>query len=111
MPAGSGDDAVFTAEMPLDPDIVLRERAEADIAVAEISGQSLTLDAALRARKAEQLSGAITVSFYADKAGNVRRRKRVTRLETKRPDGQTETRSVVETLERRPVSRPDPASI
>jgi hypothetical protein len=110
-PAGSAGDVVFTVEMPVDPDVVLRERAEADVIVAELSGKILTLDSALRARAAERISGTITITFDADTAGNVRRRKKVTKLETKREDGQTDTRTTVETLERRPVSRRDSSSI
>lgn len=110
-PAGSADDIVFTAEMPVDPDVVLRERAEADVIVAELGGKTLTLDSALRARAAERVSGTITITFDTDTAGNVRRRKKVTKLETKREDGQTDTRTTIETLERRPVPRRDPPSI
>jgi hypothetical protein len=111
MPAGSTSGTVFTAEMAVDPDIVLRERAEADVVVAEIGGKALALDSALRARAAERVSGTVRVTFYADAAGNVHRRKKVTKLETNRPDGQTESRTVVETLERRPAARRDPSLI
>lgn len=111
LPAESAAETIFAAEMPIDPDMVIRQRAETDIVVAEISGKTLTLEAALRERSKEQVSGTIAITFYADKMGNVRRRKRVIKQETKRPDGQTETRTVVETLERRPVSPHDSSSI
>jgi hypothetical protein len=109
MPAGSSGGQVFTVEMKVDPDAVRRQRAEADVVVAEISGQKLTLDAALRARVAEQVSGSIVVTFEANSAGVLQRRRTVTALETKRADGSRETQKIVETLERRPIALHGPA--
>jgi hypothetical protein len=102
------DGATFMVEMAVDPEAVRREQAESDIVVAELSKQTLTLDAALRARSAEAISGTITITFETDSAGAVRRRTRVTRLEIKGPGPRVETRIVKEIMERRRVSKPAP---
>jgi hypothetical protein len=102
------DGTTFVVEMALDPEAVRRERAESDIVVAQLSKKTLTLDAALRARSAEAISGTITITFEADSAGEVRRRTRVTRLETKGPGTRIETQIVKHVMERRRVSKPAP---
>jgi hypothetical protein len=99
------DDTIFAVEMPVDPDVVRRARAESDVAVGEIMNKSVTLDAALRERTMETVSGTISVTFETDSAGNVRRRTKVTKLDIKRSDGQLETETVTEILERRLISR------
>jgi hypothetical protein len=104
--AASPDGAVFFVEMAIDPDAVRRDRAEADVVVAEIMRKPLTLEAALHARSAEYISGAITMTFETDPTGHVRRRTKVTTLNITGPDGRLETQTVTETLERRLVSRP-----
>ena len=102
------DGTTFVVEMALDPEAVRRERAESDIVVAQLSKKTLTLDAALRARSAEAISGTITITFEADSAGEARRRTRVTRLETKGPAARVETQIVKHVMERRRVSKPAP---
>jgi hypothetical protein len=102
-PAGSGG-AIFAVEMPVDPDAVRRARAESDVVVGEIMKKPVTLDTALRERAKETVSGTISVAFEVDSAGSVRRRTKVTKLDIKRPDGR-ETETVIETLERRLISR------
>jgi hypothetical protein len=105
-PAGP-DGAIFSVEMPVDPDAVRRAEAESDVAVGEIMKKPVSLDAALLERRREIVSGTISVMFETDPAGNVRRRTRVTKLDIKGPSGQSETRTVTETLERRLISRTD----
>jgi hypothetical protein len=105
-PAGP-DGAIFAVEMPIDPDAVRRDRAESDVVVGEIMKKPVSLDAALRERAREIVSGTISVTFETDPAGNVRRRTKVTKLDIKGPDGRSETRTVAETLERRLISRRD----
>ena len=95
--------SAFVADMVIDPSIVRRERAQTDIAVAEMTQKSLTLDAALRARAAEQISGTISASFDTDSAGHVLRKTRTTKLEIKRADGKLETQTIRETVERKLV--------
>lgn len=102
--AAGTDTLVFTAELPINPDSVRRARAESDVVVGEIMKKPVTLDAALRKRSAEAVSGTISVAFETDSAGNVRRRTKVTKLDIKGVDGQTETETTTETLERRLIS-------
>jgi hypothetical protein len=104
--AGSGG-ATFAVEMPVDPDAVLRARAESDVVVGEIMNKPVSLDAALRERARENVSGTISVEFETDPAGDVRRRTKVTKLDITGPDGRSETDTVTETLERRLISRRD----
>lgn len=75
--------SIFIAETPLDPAFVRRERAESDVVVAEImGGEPVTLEAALLARSAEQVTGAITTTLAADGQGRLLRRTRVTHVTT-----------------------------
>jgi hypothetical protein len=90
--------------MEVDPDAVRRARAESDVAVGEIMRKPVTLDAALRARANESVSGTISVTFDTDAGGHIRRRTKVTKVETKGPDGRSESQTATETVERRPVS-------
>ena len=94
----------FAVAMEVDPDAVRRARAESDVAVGEIMQKPVTLDAALRARANESVSGTISVTFDTDAGGHVRRRTKVTKVETKGPDGRSESQTATETVERRPVS-------
>jgi hypothetical protein len=99
--------ALFSTEMPIDPDAVRHARAESDVAAGEILNKPVTLDAALLERAKETVAGTISVTFETDSAGNLRRRTKVTKLDIKGPDGQSETDTVTETLERRLISRRD----
>jgi hypothetical protein len=99
-PSGS----TFVVEMTADPAAVQRDRAQTDVVVAEVSGKSLTLDAALRARSSEHIAGTIRITFDTDSIGQVRRRTKVTKLEITGPSGRIENRTVTEIVERRLVS-------
>lgn len=103
--AVGSDTATFIVEMAVDADAVRRERVEADLAVAEIRGETLALDAARRARSDEDISGTITVTFDMDAAGLLRQRTKVTRLDIRTPDGRLETRISTEHVERQYLSR------
>jgi hypothetical protein len=105
--AAGSDGAILAVEMPVDPEAVRRARAESDVAVGEIMNKPVSLDAALRERAKETVSGTISVEFETDPAGNVRRRTKVTKLDITGPDGRSETDTVTETLERRLISRRD----
>lgn len=98
------DGTSFTAMMEVDPDAVRRQRAESDVDVAELTSKALSIDAAMRERAKESISGTVAVTFDMDSAGQIRRRTRVTRLEIEKPDGQLETETITETLQRRLVS-------
>jgi hypothetical protein len=93
--------AVFTVELPIDPDSVHHARAESDVVVGEIMKKPVSFDDALRARAKESVSGTISIAFDTDPQGNVHRRTKVTKLEVTKPDGRSETETVTETLERR----------
>jgi hypothetical protein len=94
----------FAVAMEVDPDAVRRARAESDVAVGEIMQKPVTLDAALRERAKESVSGTISVTFDTDTGGNVRRRTKVTKVEIKGPDGRYERHTATETVERLRVS-------
>lgn len=102
--AAGPNGATFAVEMEIDPVAVRRARADSDVAVGEIMRKPVTLEAALRERAKECVSGTISVTFDMDSAGNVWRRTKVTKVETKGPDGRSESRTVTETVERRSVS-------
>jgi len=105
--AGGVGAETFAVEMPIDPDAVRRARAESDVILGEIMKKPVSLDTALHERVGEIITGTISVAFETDADGNVRRRRRVTKLDIKGPDGRSETQTVTETLERRPISRRD----
>lgn len=96
--------ATFAVVVEIDPDVVRRSRADSDVAVGEMMGKPVTLDAALRERAKGSVSGTISVTFDTDSAGNVWRRTKVTKVETKGPDGRSESQTATETVERRLVS-------
>ncbi len=97
------DGATFTVEMQVDSEGLNRRRAESDVVVGEIVHKPIALDAALRERAADAVTGTIMIEFETDAAGNVYRRSRVTTIVTKKPSGQSETETVTETLERLPA--------
>ena len=96
--------AMFAVAMEIDPDRFRRARAESDVAVGMMLQKPVTLDAALRERAKENVSGTISVVFDTDSDGNVRRRTRVTQIETKAPEGRSESQVVTEVVERRTIS-------
>jgi hypothetical protein len=102
--ATGADGAKFAVVMEIDPDKARRARAESDVAVGELMQKPVTLDAALLERAKERVSGTISVTFDTDFIGQVRRRTKVTKVETKEPGGQSGIETVSETVERRSVS-------
>lgn len=99
--AVGADGTSFLVEMTVDPNAVRRVRAESDVVVGEIVREPVTLEDALRARAAEDISGTITVTFELEPAGSIRQKTEVTELEIRKPDGVVETSTRTETLERR----------
>jgi hypothetical protein len=98
------NNATFVAVMEIDPNAVRRARAESDVATGEIMQKPVTLDAALRERAKENISGSISVTFDADSTGKIIKRTKVTNVEIKGPNGSSEKQTVTETVERRPLS-------
>lgn len=105
--ATKSDGSTFIAEMTIDPASVRRERAEADVVIAEVSRKPLTFDEALQRRSSEVISGTITITFDTDPAGRLLRRTRITKLAIKLPDGEVETQTVTQVLERKLIVRPN----
>jgi hypothetical protein len=105
------DGAIFAVEMPVDADVVRRSRAKSGVVVGEMMKKLAPLDAALRERAKEIVSGTISVTFETDPSGNVRRRTKVTKLDITGPDGLSETETVTETLERRLISLHDQMTV
>lgn len=93
----------FSVTVRIDPDTVRHKRAEADVIVGEISGKPVSLEAALRERAGEQVTGSITVMWETDATGIARKRVKTTRTEIRRQDGVTEEETRTETVERRRV--------
>lgn len=100
------DGAVFVGEAPRDPEAVRRERAEADVAVGEITGEPMTFETALKARSDEQVSGTISVRLVTDRLGRVTRRTTITNGITE-ADGVAERTTATVTVERRLLTTPD----
>jgi hypothetical protein len=98
---GPDGGAIYSVELPVDPEQIRREGVETDLGVAEISGKPLERAEAVRNHAAEQISGTISVAFEANATGEVWRRTRVTRIEIKQPGGSVEHRQTTETLESR----------
>ena len=103
--ASSPDGAVYFVEMAVDPDAVRRDQADSDVVVATIMRKPLTREAALNARATEDVAGTIAITFETDPVGHVWRQTKVTKLHIKAREGQIETRTTTETLERRLVSQ------
>jgi len=99
--------STLAAELTVDGAAVGRARAESDVVVAQLMKKPLSLEAALRDRGKDVVSGTISVTFDVGSDGRARRRVKVTRLETKRPSGKLETQTVTEIVERHLVSRPN----
>jgi hypothetical protein len=102
--AAGPNGATFNVVMEIDPDKVRRARAESDVAIGEMMQKPVALDTALQERAKEQVSGTISVTFETDSVGHVRRRTKVTKVETKGPEGQSDSEIHTETVERRLVS-------
>lgn len=92
--------STLAAELEVDPDAVRRDRAQSDVIVGEILNKPVTLDAALRNREKDVVSGTISVTIEEDAAGNPWRRTKVTKVQTKAPNGDVQTEIVTETIER-----------
>ena len=82
--------ATFVAELQIDPEAVRRERAEADMAVAEMTGRApVSLEAALQAHASETISGTIETTIETDPSGRVTRRVQVEQLKIDGAGGPT----------------------
>jgi hypothetical protein len=94
----------YVAEMAVDPDTVRRDLAQGDVALGEISRKPVTYETALEKAGATRVSGTISVTFEVDADNNVKRRVKVTKLETEKPGEKVERRTTTETLDRRRIA-------
>jgi len=101
--ANGPDGPTFTVTLQIDPDAVNRARAESDVVTGEITRTPVTLEAAQRDRARQQVSGTLSVTFETNSAGDVQRRSAITKLETRRVDGETERETRTEITVRRAV--------
>jgi hypothetical protein len=99
--SGSADGSVFRVDLAVDPQAVRRQEAETDLVVAELQQKSLTLEAALQARSPEVITGTIVIVFETGVDGRVRRQTKTLKVSVKGASGETETKTVTQTLERR----------
>jgi len=103
--------AAFTATLAIDAEAARRVQAEETMISDALGGGTPEERAALQAERAatapRRIDGTVRIRFETDAAGHVLRRIRVTELRTERMDGERTTRTVTETVERRPA-RPTP---
>lgn len=107
--AGPADPAgePVVIETDVDPEEVRREKAEADVVVAEITGgEPLTFEQALAARASDQISGIETLVREVDSHSRPIQQVRTIRLEITTADGIVEQSTSTQTLTRTPVQAP-----
>lgn len=104
------DNLTFAAELSIDSGMALRARAEADVTLGEMMNKPVTLDEALSKRAKETVTGTISVVFDAAPDGKAYRRTKVTHVDIKGADGETETRTTTEIIERELISAPAAAN-
>jgi len=107
----SGKGATLVADLAVDPEAVRKARAESDVVVGEITRKPVTLEAGLKTRASDAVSGTIRITFETDPAGRILRRTKVTTLTTTGPSvtgpgTRTETQTTTEVLDWRRVSGP-----
>ncbi len=105
--ASGPNSKIFAVNLPIDPDAVRRDRAEADVVVGEIMKQPITFAAALQKHANDNISGTVSIEFEIDSAGSLIRRTTVTTQQIKDSGGQSGTNIITETLRRRRVLHND----
>lgn len=96
--------ASFKVVLEADPEVVRRASAESDVVVRQLMREPITLEEALREHQKEKISGTISINFEADSHESTLKRIKVTQLKIESPDGQTQSRTLKETTERRLIS-------
>lgn len=99
--AGPSSEETYVSVMEIDPDAVLRARAESDVALGEILQTPVTFDDALSGRAEENVTGKISVTLETESGGRVWRRTKETELEIRTVDGEIENQTATEIVERR----------
>lgn len=93
----------LVATLVINPAVIRRQRAQADVGVAELTHKVLTLDEALKAHESETVTGTITVTFDLDATGRTRQRTRVETVQVAWPNGRIDTQTATHTLMRAPL--------
>lgn len=93
------EEEAFTALMPINPDVVRRDRAEADVKIGRMTNKPVAFEAAMARREKETVSGTVSFVFETDPAGKVQRRTKIIKTEITTPDGAVESSTKTETLE------------
>ena len=94
----------YVARLVIDPRHLREAAARTAIAVAQMRGETLpSIEEASAALRDWNHEGHMTVTFETDPAGRVLRSTREAVVQTVEPDGQRETRTTVQTVERRPA--------
>lgn len=96
---------VLVAKMLVNPDVICRQRADADVVSAQILGEDLKLDNALRKRCGEKISGTIDVTYFSGADGDAARLTRIRNMTTEGTEGNIETETRTVTLERKLIVR------
>lgn len=102
---GSGGVSVRFSQA-VDAEQARRERADDDVAVAQMTGKALTVPAARAAHAAERIEGTIATTFELDGNGDPVRRRRITTVHVT-TGAKVETQVQTQTVERRPVPAGD----
>jgi hypothetical protein len=97
----------LVAVLPIDADFVRKEKAESDVVVAQILGEELTLQEALAARSAEEITGTLTITFETDPLGRIRQRTTLAEIKTVDASGVEEASTNTRTITRELVSATD----
>jgi hypothetical protein len=104
----SAKGTTFVADLAVDPEAIRKTRAEADVVVGQVTRKPVTLEAALKSRSADAVSGTMRITFETDPAGRILRRTKVTTLTTTGPavtgpGTRTETQTTTEVLDWRRI--------
>ena len=92
----------LAAQLMIDPDQIRRDRAQTQVAVAEITGKPISLDSALVAEQLVKPSGTITLSYDLDSSERVWRRTKVTRIRIAGPGNRITNEITTQVIERSP---------
>jgi len=104
--ASASGGAVYTVALLPDAAKVRRDRAQSDVVLGEVSRKPVTLETALRAHAADQVTGSITIAFETDAAGVTVARTKTVKLRIKPSTGAAEESETIETLRRDRATAP-----
>ncbi|WP_394694709.1 hypothetical protein [Hyphobacterium sp.] len=95
----------YTAQFDIDPDVIRRERAMADVIIAEIYGRPpLDIEDSMEERRDEQISGQLSLTIETDTLGDILRIERLSETEIRLPDGANENQWRSQVVTRQPLA-------